>query len=162
MIVNEVMKPIAKLIIALAIPVAIGAIAGSFTATSVNGWFTSLIKPDFNPPNWLFAPVWTTLYIMMGFSSFMVWNSKKKGKQKNKALGIYMIQLLFNFLWSFIFFYAQEPGWALVDIILMWMLILITILQFGKISSTAAWLLVPYICWVSFAAILNFAIWKLN
>ena len=156
------MKPIAKLIISLAVPVAIGSIAGTFTATSVNGWFTTLVKPSFNPPNWLFAPVWTTLYIMMGFSSFLVWNSKKKEQKKNKALVFYLVQLFFNLLWSIIFFYLQEPGWALVDIILMWMLILLTMLQFGKISATATWLLLPYICWVSFASVLNFAIWNLN
>lgn len=156
------MKPIVKLIISVALPIGIGAIAGSFTSTSVNGWFTTLIKPSFNPPNWLFAPVWTALYIMMGIACFLVWKSKVDEKVKNKALGFYLVQLLFNFLWSLIFFYAQQPGWALVDIIIMWIMILLTILQFGKISSTAAWLMVPYISWVSFATILNYAIWKLN
>lgn len=156
------MKPVVKLIISVTIPVATGAIAGLFTASSVNGWFLTIIKPSFNPPSWLFAPVWTALYIMMGIACFLVWNSKVDVKLKNKALGFYMVQLLLNFLWSLIFFYAHQPGWALFDIILMWGMILSTILQFGKISSTAAWLLVPYISWVSFAAVLNFAIWKLN
>lgn len=156
------MKPIIKLIISVATPIAIGAVAGSFTASSVNGWFTTLVKPSFNPPNWLFGPVWTALYIMMGISCYLVWNSKVAEKIKNEALVFYLIQLLLNFLWSFIFFYAQQPGWALIDIILMWVMILLTILKFGRISSIAAWLLVPYISWVSFATILNFAIWKLN
>ncbi len=156
------MKPIIKLIISVATPIAIGAVAGSFTASSVNGWFTTLVKPSFNPPNWLFGPVWTALYIMMGISCYLVWNSKVAEKIKNEALVFYLIQLLLNFLWSFIFFYAEQPGWALIDIILMWVMILLTILKFGRISSIAAWLLVPYISWVSFATILNFAIWKLN
>jgi tryptophan-rich sensory protein len=99
---------------------------------------------------------------MMGIAFFIVWNSDAEKKIKNTAIIIYVFQLAANFLWSFIFFYAQQPGWALVDIVIMWVLILLTIVQFGKISSAAAWLLVPYICWVSFATILNFAIWKLN
>ncbi len=156
------MKPLIKLIVSVGIPMSIGGIAGYFTSSSVDGWFTTIVKPSFNPPNWLFAPVWTALYIMMGIAFYIVWISDADKKTKNTAILIYAFQLVANFLWSFIFFYTQQPGWALVDIGLMWILILLTIFQFGKISSAAAWLLVPYICWVSFASILNFAIWKLN
>ena len=156
------MKPIYKFIIAVLIPLAVGSLAGYFTASSVNGWYTTLVKPSFNPPNWLFAPVWTSLYIMMGIALFLVWNSGAAEDVKRTAVTLFIVQLVLNFLWSFVFFYAQQPGWALVNIILMWIFIFLTILWFGKISSLSAWLLVPYICWVSFAIVLNFAIWKLN
>lgn len=156
------MKPIYKLIIAVLIPLSVGSLAGYFTASSVNGWYTTLVKPSFNPPNWLFAPVWTSLDIMMGIALFLVWNSGAAEDVKRTAVTLFIVQLVLNFLWSFVFFYAQQPGWALVNIILMWIFIFLTILWFGKISSLSAWLLVPYICWVSFATVLNYAIWKLN
>ncbi|MBP9099619.1 MAG: tryptophan-rich sensory protein [Ferruginibacter sp.] len=156
------MKPIYKLIIAVLIPLAVGSLAGYFTASSVNGWYTTLVKPSFNPPNWLFAPVWTSLYIMMGIAFYLIWKKEANDVVKSTAVTLYIVQLALNFLWSFVFFYAQQPGWALVNIILMWIFIFLTILWFGKISSLSAWLLVPYICWVSFATVLNFAIWKLN
>ena len=157
-----VMKATYKLIIAILIPLAIGSLAGFFTASSVNGWYTTLVKPSFNPPNWLFAPVWTTLYIMMGIAFFIIWKSNANEVVKRTAITLYIIQLILNFCWSIIFFYAQQPGWALVDILLMWIFILLTIRWFAKISAVSAWLLVPYLCWVSFATILNYAIWKLN
>ena len=156
------MKPAIKLIIAIAIPLLVGAVSGYFTATSVNGWFTTINKPSFNPPNGVFAPVWTTLYVFMGVASFLVWRSSTDSAVKRMAMTLYGLQLLLNFLWSFIFFGAHELGWALFDITLLWAMILLTIIWFRKISTSAAWLLVPYLCWVSFAAILNFAIWKLN
>jgi tryptophan-rich sensory protein len=156
------MKPIFKAIISIALPLAVGAVSGFFTTASVNGWYAGVNKPSFNPPNWLFAPVWTSLYILMGIACFLIWNSQAESKEKQVALRFYGIQLALNFLWSFIFFYAQQPGWAFIEIILMWIMILLTILSFRKISTVAAWLLVPYICWVSFASVLNFAIWYLN
>ena len=156
------MKPIIKLLISIAIPLVVGALAGFFTSSSVDGWFTTVIKPSFNPPNWLFAPVWTTLYIMMGIAFYLVWKSKGNEKIKKSAIILFSFQLALNFLWSFIFFYAHQPGWALVDIAALWVLIFFTIIWFGKISPVAAWLLVPYICWVSFATVLNYAIWKIN
>lgn len=156
------MKPILKFIVAVTIPLAVGAVAGFFTSSSVKGWFTTLHKPSFNPPSWLFAPVWTILYILMGVALFLIWKNNTEPQLKKTAITLFFVQLAFNFLWSFIFFYAQQPGWALVDIILLWLMILFTILSFGKISTAAAWLLLPYICWVSFATILNYSIWKLN
>ena len=156
------MKPLLKFFIAVTIPLVVGAIAGFFTSSSVNGWFTTLNKPSFNPPNWLFAPVWTMLYIMMGIAFFLTWKSNAEPLLKKIAITLFFVQLACNFLWSFIFFYAQQPGWAFVDIILLWLMIIFTIFYFGKISAAAAWLLVPYICWVSFATILNYSIWKLN
>lgn len=156
------MKKIIRLIVAVGLPLAVGSIAGLFTASSVKGWFITLNKPSFNPPGWLFAPVWTILYILMGIAFYMIWNKDVAANLKRKAMLFYFAQLVLNFCWSFIFFYAKQPGWALVDIILLWLLIVGTIYWFSKISKPAAWLLVPYILWVSFATVLNFAIWKLN
>ena len=158
----KISNPI-KFIISVLIPVGIGAISGLFTASNVKTWFVTVAKPSFNPPGWLFAPVWTTLYIMMGIAFFLVWKNETIQKSiKQKAIILFAIQMVLNFLWSFIFFQQHEIGWALVDIVLLWIFILLTIFSFAPISKTAAWLLVPYISWVSFATILNFAIWQLN
>ena len=151
-----------KLIISIALPLLVGGIAGFFTNTGVDGWYAVANKPSFNPTTWIFAPVWTSLYILMGIALYLVWKDDTGKPAKQTALLLFGVQLLLNFAWSFIFFYAAAPGWALVEIIIMWVAILLTILWFGKISSLAAWLLVPYICWVSFATVLNFYIWKLN
>jgi benzodiazapine receptor len=151
-----------KLFISILIPLLVGAVAGMFTSSGVNGWYAVANKPWFNPPNWIFAPVWTSLYVLMGIALFLVWKSESANSLKQTALVLFAIQLLLNFFWSFIFFKLQQPGWAFAEIVLMWLMILLTILWFGKISSTAAWLLVPYICWVSFASVLNYSIWKLN
>lgn len=151
-----------KLIISIAIPLIVGAVAGFFTTSGVKGWYVIANKPSFNPPNWLFAPVWTTLYLMMGIALYLVWSTKNNNAIKRTAIKLFSAQLLLNFAWSFIFFYLHQPGWAFVEIITMWLMILLTIVWFGKISKIAAWLLVPYISWVSFAALLNFYIWKLN
>lgn len=151
-----------KLIIAIGLPLAVGALAGWFTSGSVGGWYSTIVKPSFNPPNWIFGPVWTLLYILMGIAFYMVWINAADNILKRKATLFYFIQLALNFCWSFIFFYAQQPGWALIDIVFLWVNIAATIYWFSKISKTAAWLLVPYILWVTFATALNFAIWKLN
>ena len=152
-----------KLIIDIIIPVAVGAISGFFTSSNVNTWFPTIVKPSFNPPSWLFAPVWTTLYVMMGIALFLVWKNESVAKSlKQKAIIFFAIQMTLNFLWSFTFFEMHEIGWAVVNILLLWIFIIATIFSFAPISKTAAWLLVPYISWVSFASILNIAIWQLN
>jgi translocator protein len=151
-----------KFFISILIPLLVGAIAGYFTTAGVKGWYTVATKPCFNPPNWIFAPVWTTLYVLMGIALFLVWKSDADRAIKQPAILLFVAQLTLNFFWSIIFFKLQQPGWAFAEIILMWLMILLTILWFGKISSTAAWLLVPYICWVSFASVLNYSIWRLN
>lgn len=151
-----------KLFISILIPVLVGVVAGIFTSSGVDGWYAVANKPWFNPPNWIFAPVWTTLYILMGIALFLVWRADADKKLQQTAIILFAVQLTLNFFWSFIFFKLQQPGWAFAEIILMWLIILLTILWFGKISATAAWLLVPYICWVSFAAVLNYSIWQLN
>lgn len=151
-----------KLFISILIPLLVGTTAGLFTSAGVKGWYAVAAKPSFNPPNWIFAPVWTTLYILMGISLYLVWKSNAAKSVKQTAITLFAVQLVLNFFWSFIFFSLQQTGWALLEIAVMWLAILLTILWFAKISKSAAWLLVPYICWVSFATVLNFYIWKLN
>ena len=151
-----------KLIISLIIPLSVGGIAGFFTSSAIKGWYAQIVKPVFNPPNWIFGPMWTLLYILMGIACYLIWITDADAKTKNNALKIYAIQLFFNFLWSFLFFYFHNPGLALVDIILMVISISFTIIYFNKISKLGAWLLVPYLLWVMFATALNFEIWRLN
>ena len=151
-----------KLFVSLLITLSVGIIAGLFTRTAVHGWYALANKPSFNPPNWLFGPVWTILYIMMGIALWLVWKTEAEKTIKQTALILFAVQLMLNFIWSFIFFYYQQTGWALADIILLWLAILCTIIWFNKITSTAAWLLVPYIFWVSFASLLNYYIWQHN
>lgn len=151
-----------KLIIAIAIPLVIGLSGGAFTAAEIPGWYAKLQKPSWQPPSWLFGPVWTTLYILMGIALYLVWKSDAVQSARQTALILFAIQLTLNFFWSIIFFNQHQIGWAMAEILVLWIFILLTIFSFGKISQTAAWLLVPYISWVSFAAILNYTIWKLN
>jgi translocator protein len=151
-----------KFIVSLLVPLAVGGIAGWLTVPEIAGWYAGLNKPSFNPPNYLFGPVWTSLYALMGIAFFLVWKADADEGLKKTAMMLFAVQLVLNFFWSLIFFNAHQVGWALVEIVAMWLFILLTIFSFGKISSLAAWLLVPYICWVSFATILNAALWKLN
>lgn len=156
------MRNIFKLIIAVTVPVAVGAASGFFTVTGADSWYKTIQKPSWNPPNWIFGPVWTTLYVMMGIGLFLVWKTDTGRKLKRAAVLLFSVQLVLNFFWSFIFFNQQQIGWALVEIILLWVFILLTIFSFSKVSRPAAWLMVPYISWVSFATILNYTIWRLN
>ncbi|MBL7702783.1 MAG: tryptophan-rich sensory protein [Ferruginibacter sp.] len=151
-----------KLFISILIPVLVGAASGFFTQSGVDGWYAPANKPSFNPPNWIFAPVWTTLYILMGIALFLIWRSGAEKNIKQTAIILFAVQLTLNFFWSIIFFKLQQPGWAFAEIIALWLMILLTIIWFGKINPVAAWLLVPYICWVSFASVLNYSIWQLN
>ena len=151
-----------KLIIAIAIPLLIGSTSAFFTVTGVGSWYQTINKPSWNPPDYIFGPVWTTLYVMMGVSLFLVWNSGADASSKSKAVVLFAIQLVLNFFWSFIFFDQQLIGTAFAEIIVLWLFIILTIFAFARISKTAAWLLVPYISWVSFAAFLNYTIWQLN
>lgn len=151
-----------KLFISILIPLALGAIAGYFTSTGVDGWYAAANKPSFNPPNGIFAPVWTVLYVMMGIACWLIWKAEANEQLKRKALWAYAIQLALNFAWSFIFFVLLETGWALVEIGMLWLAILITIAVFARVNRAAAWLMVPYACWVTFATLLNYSIWRLN
>jgi len=139
-----------------------GLIGSIFTGQSVDSWYQTLIKPEFNPPSWVFGPVWTILYLMMAVAAFFVWQKGLNKKAVKCALLVFVIQLALNVLWSFLFFGLQNPFFAFIELIILWIAILLTIIKFYKVSKPAAWLLIPYILWVSFAAILNFAIWQLN
>lgn len=159
-------KP-AKLVISLIVSLAAGAIGSVFTAGSVDTWYQTLAKPTLNPPSWVFGPVWTVLYILIGIALFLIWqkveNSFYKNNKKTKtALRAFAVQLFLNTTWSIIFFGLQNPGAALVNIILLWLAIVWTMFTFHKVSKPAAWLLTPYILWVSFATYLNYSIWLLN
>lgn len=150
-----------KLALCITLPLLVGGISGFATATSINDWYVSINKPSFNPPNYLFGPVWTTLYILMGISFYMILQTASHDMRK-KAVNIFSIQLLLNFCWSFIFFNFQLPGFAFAEIIIMWISILTMIIIFYKINKTAALLQIPYLMWVSFASVLNGSIWYLN
>ena len=151
-----------KLIICILICQSTGIISGWLTTTQNNVWYDSIIKPSWNPPGYLFGPVWTILYLLMAFSLWIVWKSYAPEVQKFQACLIFALQLFLNFWWTILFFKLQCPLCAFVEILLMILLILITIYKFSKISKTAAWLLVPYISWVCFATILNYKLWVLN
>lgn len=152
---------ILKLAAALALTVGLGGAGGFFTVSEIATWFVTLRKPSFNPPNYLFGPVWTLLYILMGISLYLIWKLPPS-PQRKKAITIFLIQFLLNVSWSFIFFNQHQILLALIDIVAMWGCILFTIITFAKLNKTAAWLLIPYISWVSFATLLNAAIWILN
>ena len=149
------------LLICLLIPLSIGGISGFATAASITDWYATLNKPSFNPPNYLFAPVWTTLYALMGISLFIIWRSPT-GRMRNNALVIFAVQITLNFFWSFLFFKFKLPGVALIEIVLLWTSILMMIIFFKRVSKLAAFLQIPYLLWVSFASVLNAAIWFLN
>lgn len=151
-----------KLVSAIVISEFAGALGSIFTAPSITGWYAALTKPEFSPPNWVFGPVWITLYALMGSAAFLIWK-KGLGRQDVKiALCIFLGQLVLNTFWSFIFFSLRSPVGAFVEIIFLWLAILATIFAFAKISKLAAWLLLPYIVWVTFAAYLNYSIWVIN
>ncbi len=149
-----------KLIAAIGISELAGGIGSFFTVSAIPAWYATLRKPALNPPSWLFAPVWVTLYLLMGISLWLIW--KSNAKEKSRAMWLFAIQLALNAIWSPIFFGANAIGNALVIIVLLWAAIVLTILVFKNISKTAAWLLVPYILWVSFAGYLNYSLWQLN
>ena len=150
-----------KLFCCILLILSIGAVSGVATSSGINNWFMELNKPFFNPPNFLFGPVWTILYILMGISFFLVLQSPIT-VSKRKAIIIFFIQLTLNFFWSFIFFKFQLIGLAFIEIILIWIAILTMIIEFKKINVAAARLQIPYLLWVSFATLLNGAIWWLN
>lgn len=152
---------IIKLVISLLLPLSVGAVAGIFTSQAVPTWYASLNRPSFSPPNWIFGPVWTALYILLGISFFLIWK-EKASKERDLAIKIFSIQMLLNFAWSFLFFYFNLIGVALIEIILLWISIALMIYLFYKIKPVAAYLNIPYLLWVSFATILNAGYYFLN
>jgi translocator protein len=150
-----------KFIASLLLPLSLGAIAGMFTAKAVPEWYATLNQPSFNPPNWVFGPVWTTLYIILGFSFFLIWK-QERSIQRNKAISMFFVQMAMNFGWSFLFFYFHLIGFALLEIVALWVSIIAMIVLFYKIKPLAAYLNIPNLSWVTFATILNAAYYFLN
>ena len=159
---NRKLKDILKLLVSVFACQCAGLIGSIFTMNAIPTWYATLQKPSFTPPNWLFAPAWVTLYLLMGISAFIVWRRGLSNPQVRKALVVFVIQLILNALWSVIFFGLQSHVSGVIVIVALWIAILLTILKFSKISSLATVLLLPYILWVSFAAVLNVSIWLLN
>ncbi len=153
---------VTKLFIAIVISEFAGIVGSVFTIPSISTWYAGLVKPDFAPPNWVFGPVWITLFVLMGIAAFLIWQKGLERRDVKIALGIFIGQLMLNTLWSIIFFGLHNPGIAFIEIIFLWLSIIATIISFAKISKPAAWFLVPYILWVSFASYLNYSIWILN
>ena len=153
-----------KLIIAVVVSELAGVIGSVFTAPAISsGWYANLAKPALNPPARVFGPVWTTLYALMGIALWLVWKDKNADpRARYRAYILFSIQLVLNALWPIIFFDFQSIGGGLWEILALWVVILLTIIAFAKIFRPAAWLFVPYILWVSFAAYLNYSIWILN
>lgn len=139
-----------------------GVTGSIFAAASIPGWYAKLNKPRLAPPNWIFSVVWIGLYALMGISVFLVWQKGLEDQNTRIALALFIIQLALNVIWSIMFFGLRSPGGSLVEIIILWLAIFATIIAFAKISDLAAWLLLPYLFWVSFAAFLNYGIYKLN
>lgn len=150
-----------KLILCVALTLGIGALAGLATSSSIAGWYLGINKPSFNPPNYLFGPVWTCLYCLLGVSLYLILESRQP-EGKKQAIAIFSLQMVFNFLWSFLFFYFNNLLLAFIEIILLWGLILAMILKFYSINKWAAFINIPYLMWVSFASVLTGSIYFLN
>lgn len=156
------MKRVYRALIFIFICEAVGLIGSVVTLSAIYLWYAGLIKPTFSPPNWLFGPVWTTLYLLMGIAVYLIWE-KGIGKKKIKeAIFYFTVQLSLNFIWPFLFFGLHWLFISFLELTVLWFAILLTIFKFWKIEKTAASLLIPYILWVSFAAVLNYSLFVLN
>lgn len=154
-------QKIGAFLLSLIIPLAVGGISGFFTVSAIPGWYQTIQKPSWNPPSWVFGPVWTTLYVLMGIAMYLIW-TQPRTEQRQRALYLNAAQLILNFFWSLIFFNLHAIGWALIEIIILWVVIVQTMFAYDRVYKPAAWLLLPYIVWVTFATILNGTIWWLN
>lgn len=152
---------ILKFIVSLVIPLGLGSVAGLVTSEAIPEWYASLNRPFFSPPNWLFGPVWTGIYILLGVSLFLVWK-QVPGTERNRALFFFAVQMVLNFAWTFIFFYFKNLQLALIEIVFLWVSILVMILWFYKVKPWAAYLNIPYILWVTFATFLTAGYYYLN
>ena len=155
------MKNIKYMLVAIAIPEAVGMLSALLTADTMMVYM-NLRRPSFSPPGWVFGPVWTLLYALMGYASYRVWNKRKEDPKVKGALGVYGFQLFLNFIWTILFFRMQLRGVAFVDIILLLALIAVTTVKFFNIDRSAGYIMIPYIMWVSFASVLNYAFWSIN
>lgn len=158
---SEGLRELPALVLCLALCFAAAALGGSFTASGLNEWYDSLKKPFFNPPSWVFGPVWTMLYAMMAASLWLVWK-QRSSQQVTYAIALFLVHLLLNVAWSAIFFGMGKPGWAFVEILFLWASIVALIIVFKPIDRPASLLLWPYLAWVSFATVLNGSLWYLN
>ncbi|EJL66025.1 TspO/MBR family protein [Flavobacterium sp. CF136] len=157
------MNKITRIAIAVIVCLTVGYSSSTVTKSGVETWYPTIIKPVFNPPNWVFMPVWTLLFVLMGIAAGLIWDKiKEQNAEVKKALGFFLIQLALNAIWSYLFFGLKNPMLALIEIALLWLMIYETYLKFIKINKTAGYLLIPYMAWVGFAAILNASIWWLN
>ena len=156
-----VARDAAGLVVFLALSLVVAAVGGAVTATSVGGWYASLAKPSFNPPNGIFGPVWTLLYVLMGVAAWRVWRKFSLVGARG-PLGLWGLQLALNLGWSVLFFGLRQIGPALAEILVLLAAVLATALSFRRLDRLAGLLLVPYCAWVAFASVLNFAIWRLN
>jgi tryptophan-rich sensory protein len=156
------LNTVIKLIICLGVTFTAPLIGSFFTRQAVSDWYANLNKPFFTPPNWLFGPVWTVLYLLMALSAFLVWQKGLANPLVKVSLALYLLQLILNCLWTPLFFGLKMPLVAFCEIVMLWCVIVLTILAFARVSIPAALLLLAYIVWTSFAAVLNFSIWMLN
>lgn len=157
------MNKITRIAVAVIVCLTVGYSSSTVTKSGVEIWYPTIIKPVFNPPNWVFMPVWTLLFVLMGIAAGLIWGKiKEQNAEVKKALGFFLIQLALNAIWSYLFFGLKNPMLALIEIALLWLMIYETYLKFIKINKTAGYLLIPYMAWVGFAAILNASIWWLN
>jgi tryptophan-rich sensory protein len=156
------LREVLRLVVSVVVCQLAGGLGAIFTTPAIPTWYASLEKPAFQPPNWLFFPVWTTLYTLMGIAAFLVWRKGLGQRQVRVALGIFAIQLVLNTAWTIIFFGLYSLFGAVIAIVFLWIAILINIVTFWRISKVAGALLIPYILWVSFAGILNYSVWMLN
>jgi tryptophan-rich sensory protein len=151
-----------SLALSILLSLAAGAIGSVFTYSEIPTWYASLVRPDIAPPNWVFGPVWTTLYILMGTAAWLVYTREKDAVRRRESLALYVLQLALNTLWSIIFFSLHALGLALAEVVLLWIAIVATLWAFARTSRIAALLLVPYLAWVSFAGYLTYSFWLLN
>lgn len=153
---------IVKIVVCIILCMVLGFASGLSSGSSIQNWYSTLNKPFFNPPNWIFGPVWTVLYIMMGISVGRIWHKLSNSAQSKTPIILFIIQFFLNLLWTFLFFVFQSPLLGLIDIVLLLFLLVLTIISFKKIDKLSAYLLIPYLLWVSFATLLNASILYLN
>lgn len=152
---------ILALVLFVGLCLGVGGLGGAVTAESVNTWYPTLNKPSFNPPNWIFGPVWTTLNILMGVAAWRIWRAADRDTARG-PLAVFALQLAVNLGWSVAFFGLRNPGLAVIVVLALDLLVLVTLLMFRRIDRLAAWLLAPYLAWISFATLLNVTIWRIN
>ncbi|MGB8475729.1 MAG: TspO/MBR family protein [Candidatus Acidiferrum sp.] len=148
-----------RLTVCITVCLGAGWLGSLLTRPALKAWYEELSKPHWTPPNWLFAPVWTALYVAMAVATWLVW---RRSSLTSVPMRLFLLQLLLNVAWSAVFFRFRSPGWAFLEIAILWCAILLTAIAFRRTAPLAGWLMVPYLMWVSYAGALNFAIWRLN